>query len=63
MFSTLQTYTRLQKLLLCLSHKRTLTTLDALGKDHDGEVRKWRESIERTMTEVQVHVIIQLPVE
>ena len=36
------TYTRV---LLCLSHKRTLTCLDALGEDHDGAVRKWCESI------------------
>ncbi len=35
---------RLQKLLLCLSHQRTLATVDLLGKDHDAPVHEWKES-------------------
>ena len=54
----MQTYTRLQKVLLCLSHKRTLMHLDGCGEDHDGAVRKWCESTERSMTETHVGVCI-----
>ncbi len=49
---------RLQKMLLCLSHRRSLTLLDALGKDHDKLVHRWRENIERAMVVAQVHTTI-----
>ena len=29
-------------MLLCLSHKRTLTTLDELGENHDEKVLQWQ---------------------
>lgn len=40
-----QVYTRLQKLLLCLSHKSTLSFIDKLGEGYDTAVHRWREDI------------------
>ena len=42
---TQQVFRRLQKLLVCLSHKRTVTYLDKLGEKHDASVHGWRQSI------------------
>lgn len=47
---------RLQKLLMCMSRKRTLTYLDTEGKDHDREVRNWRDVIENVMIKSQVTI-------
>ena len=41
----MQVYRRLQKLLLCLSHTQTLTTLDRLGENYDESVLKWKTNL------------------
>ena len=38
-------FSRLQKLLVCPSHKRTIAYLDKVGENHDGAVLEWRKSI------------------
>ena len=38
---------------LCLSCRRTLLLLDALGKSHDEEVTKWRENMKLSLNEVK----------
>ena len=40
-----QVYSRLQKMLLCLSHRQTLVALDELGTNHDAAVKQWQASI------------------
>ena len=40
-----QVFTRLQKLLVCLSHKRTVAYMDRLGENHDRAVLEWRQSV------------------
>ncbi len=35
----MQTYTRLQKLMLCMSHKATISFVDKLGENFDSEVK------------------------
>ena len=40
---------RFQKLLLCLSRKRTLVCLDKEGEDFDKEILEWRKGIEGAM--------------
>ncbi len=47
-------------MLLCLLHRRSLTLLDALGKDHDKPVHRWWENIERAMVVAQVHTTITI---
>lgn len=46
----LQVYIRLQRLFLSLSHQRTLAYLDKLGDDFDAEVRRWKCSVEESLT-------------
>ena len=41
----IQTFTRLQKLLVCLSHKRTVAHLVKLGEGYDSAVLEWKHSI------------------
>ena len=45
--SSFQVYVRLQKMLLSLSHQRTLTYLDCLGEGHDAVVLHWKSDIEK----------------
>ncbi len=49
-----QVYTRLQKLLLCLSHSRSVAYVDVLGAEHDKPVLSWKESLERQVFHPQV---------
>ena len=41
-----QVYSRLQKLLLCLSHEATLSFIEKLDKDYDKDVKSWAMDIE-----------------
>ena len=41
----IQTFTRLQKLLVCLSHKRTVAHLVKLGEGYDSAALEWKHSI------------------
>ena len=45
----MQVYTQLQRLLLCLSHKSTIRTIDKLGDGHDQAVIKWKNSLEQLL--------------
>ena len=45
-----QVYSRLQKMLLCLSHKRVLSTLDELGDDFDEKVLQWQCNLLSSMS-------------
>ena len=47
--SQMQTYTRLQKLLYSLSHKRTISCLDTLGVDFDAKVKGWQDNLTQTL--------------
>ena len=49
MVVVLQVYRRLNKLLLCLSHTRTLATLDKLGENFDEEVHQWMANLDSTL--------------
>ena len=49
---------RFQKLLLCLSGKRTLVCLDKEGEDFDKEILEWRKGIEGAMQSSRVRVAI-----
>ena len=42
------------RLLICLSHQRSIATVDRLGKGHDAEVHEWRQKLEQFMIEPQV---------
>lgn len=44
MFDVIQVYERLQKLCLSMSHKSTIRLVIQLGKNHDDQVKKWRDS-------------------
>ena len=48
---------RLQKLLLCVSHKTTLKYLDKLGSGHDAKVMRWAESLRKEMLPSEVTCI------
>ena len=50
----MQVYTQLQRLLLCLSHKSTIRTIDKLGDGHDQAVIKWRNNLEQLMASNEV---------
>ena len=45
----MQVYTQLNSLSLCTSHRRSLTLIDALGKDFDEPIRRWKEQVEDIM--------------
>ena len=49
-----QTYNRLQKLLLCLSHRATISSVDRLGSNHDTTVQQWKGELERYMAGKEV---------
>ena len=40
---------RLQKLLLCLSHKRSIAYVDKLGASHDAKVLQWKLRLEEVL--------------
>ena len=42
----IQVFKRLQKLLLCLSHKRSIAYVDKLGASHDAKVLQWKLRLE-----------------
>ena len=53
-------FRRLQRLLICLSHKRTVAYLDKLGEKHDTLVHGWKQSIlEAKTAEPQVRSVLQ----
>ena len=42
-------------MLLCLSHSRTLVTLDDLGVNYDEDVRQWQANVSKSlMREVSI---------
>lgn len=57
----MQVYTQLNSLSLCTSHRRSLTLIDALGKDFDEPIRKWKKQVEdilkNTSTEDEVLIM------
>ncbi len=53
-FLLIQTYKRLQKLLLTLSHKATISSVDRLGSNHDAAVHGWRTTLEQILSGVEV---------
>ena len=44
-----QVFTRLQKLLICMSHKRTIAYLEKVGETYDAPVCEWRASLLKTI--------------
>ena len=42
----LQVYTRLNKLGMCVSHKKVIRLVKKLGKDHDQPILRWKEAVE-----------------
>lgn len=53
---TLQLFTRLQKMMLCLSRKRTIAYLDEMGEGFDAPVTSWKGILEDVFLRKQVHV-------
>ena len=51
-----QVFRRLQRLLVCLSHPSTISTIDELGKDHDAAVREWKGRLHQLMCASHVSV-------
>lgn len=47
---------RLQRLLLSLSHQRTLAYLDRLGEGFDADIRMWKGNVERALESAMVHL-------
>lgn len=45
MHACTQVYSRLQKLILCLSRKATLNMLDVVADGHDEAVLEWRDKL------------------
>ena len=45
----IQVFKRLQKLLLCLSHKRSIAYVDKLGASHDAKVLQWKLRLEEVL--------------
>ena len=45
---------KFQRLLLSLSHRRTLTYVDVLGEDFDGEIRVWKGNVEGVLESAMV---------
>ena len=45
----IQTFTRLQKLMLCLSHQATISLMDTIAEGHDEEVMEWQDIIAETV--------------
>ena len=45
----IQVFKRLQKLLLCLSHKRSIAYVDKLGASHDAKVLQWNLRLEEVL--------------
>lgn len=43
----LKVFRRLQKLMVCLSHKATIRTIDFIGKNHDVSVVSWRDHLQK----------------
>lgn len=58
----LQVFDRLNKLNLCVSHTATVSIVTALGKDHNKEVKKWRDEISQFIEDKKVcqklHVLV-----
>ena len=42
----MQTFTRLNKLGLCLSHSRSIELIKELGSDHNRQVLEWKQKLE-----------------
>ena len=60
-FSTLQVYTRLNKLGVCLSHKAVTRIVKKMGDDHDKLLRVWQASVSKCGSGSHlpyVHIII-----
>ena len=53
-FFVIQVYNRLQKLFLCLSHKRTISVIEELGKKFDNPVKEWRDEIVSNFIQVSI---------
>ena len=49
LYHSLQVVRHLQKILLCLSHKRTIACVDTHGKGHAGKVIQWKDRLEQVM--------------
>ena len=45
----MQVFDRLQKLHLCLSHRKTVRTVDKLGENHDSVLCEWRNALEHIL--------------
>ena len=46
---TLQTFTRLQKLMISLSHGGTISLMDNIAEGHDEEVLEWQDEFSRIL--------------
>ena len=54
MFLIEKVYTRLQKLMLCLSWQRVLKYLDRIGEKYNEEVIRWRKNVEANRFSMRV---------
>ena len=59
-FAFQQVFTRLQKLALSISHKATISFVESLTKNHDGDVKGWKDDIEDRMTKVRCFIAAQI---
>ncbi len=57
-FVSMQVFTRLQRLGICLSHGTTLKTVDGMGQNHDQEVKKWAQELELSIPETGLEVCV-----
>jgi len=53
---SMQVFTRLQRLGICLSHKATLNIVDHMGEHHDEKVLQWVQDLESAIQEMGVEV-------
>ena len=56
-----QLFRRLRQLLLCLSHTRTISFLDKIGRGYDAVVLEWKSNIQKRMAGCQVHNLHSIP--
>jgi len=47
--SNFQVFTRFQKLMITVSHRTTISTMDNLADGHDEEVFEWRDSLKEAL--------------
>ena len=49
----MQTFSRFHKLMVCVSHRSTISLMDNIADGHDEEVMEWQDTLSQELQQVQ----------